>query len=144
MEQLAALISDITQFSDGTTDYEGITSADPRVNSAELNPIRRTGRKYATEIDETHSEDFPVVVGISTRDALAMLPLLAAPQGTWTIKGQASDGDIATVPISNGKFRKPRMRWDNRPSSYGTVDLELVAVSTDGTALPIAVTKAAS
>lgn len=138
-DQLAKMVFDIDRVDDGTTQYEGITSFDPRVNHPELQAIRRGGNKLATEIHETAQDDFPVVCGVTTRDQLAMLPLLAASNGTWTITGKASDGGVVTVTISNGQWRRPRAQWNNRPSDLGQVSLELVAVSADGSALPITV-----
>lgn len=140
-EQLATLVFDIQSFSGGITDYEGVQSVEPQINDAELTTHRRTGKKYPSVMEQTQTDEFPVVLGITTRDAMVPLQLIAAGTQDWTVVGKADNGKTVTIVVTGGRARRPRSRWNARPNQFGEVTVEIVAVSADGDTLPITITK---
>ncbi len=132
------LLYDISVFQVGTDKYEGIRGANIQINDPELLTHREEGDKYASVMEVTFTEEFPVMIGIVTRDVAQALNLIALAAATVIITGKTSGGGTLTATITGGKFRRPRMSWDTSPRNWGTTNLELVAVSADGSALPIA------
>lgn len=145
MAEVAGIrIYDIALFQVGSDTYEGITEAAVQINDPEIAPIRKTGHAYPSQMQVTQTNEFPVVLRIRTADMAQMLALLAAAAANVIIQGKVA-GSVTNkvITVTNGKFRKPSQRIGTDPGRFGETNLECVAVSADGSALPIAISDAA-
>ena len=151
MAEVASIqITDIVSLvvTDGTTPstYKGIREAQVQINTAELVPYRDEGLKYPTEIHETATDELPVVARIRSAAINQLLTLLglAATFSTVIITGKVNSGGAnQVVTLSNCTFRRPRGSFNVNPTQFSELDLEIVASSADGSALPITIEDAA-
>ncbi len=133
----ATKITDIVSFTADGDQYIGIREVRFRIMTPEIVPFRKEGTKYATEKHITAVDDFPVVGQLRTASLNQALILLAISGDVVIVGKENSGGSNITTTITAARFRRARLQFDVQPRRFGMLDLELVAVSADGAALPI-------